>query len=288
MCKVSARELLFWIQKITNRYGDNDSLYLLLDLEGGISKRDLNSIKISPVSNIELKKSLYNLELMWEDHIQNNTPIQYLCQKTYWRDFELEVSKNVLIPRVETEQLIEISLNICPNKENILFADLGTGSGAIGIALAVKKPSWKGFCTDIDKNAIEIARKNFKRISKNTNLDFYCGNWWEPLLDFAGNIDIAISNPPYIPNDLYENLSLSVKNFEPKISLTGGNDGLIHIRKIIQDAPEFLKKGGWLILENHFDQGHEIKNLFLRNGFGSIKIIKDYFGIGRFTIGRYK
>ena len=101
-------------------------------------------------------------------------------------------------------------------------------------------------------------------------------------------MDLAISNPPYIPRDTYEKLPKEVKYFEPKVALLGGEDGLKHIREIIRKAPAFLKNKGWLILENHFDQSEKVKQLLIKSKFTSIKIVKDFSGIGRFTIGRYK
>ena len=119
-------------------------------------------------------------------------------------------------------------------------------------------------------------------------MKFCCGHWWTPLESFKGKLDLAISNPPYIPKKIYEELSKEVKNFEPKIALMGGEDGLDHIREIIQKAPLFLKNRGWLILENHFDQGAKVKQLLIKNKFTSVEILNDFSGIGRFTIGRYK
>jgi len=142
--------------------------------------------------------------------------------------------------------------------------------------------------TDIDQDALEIATRNYTNSSKQSNLKFYCGHWWSPLENFKGKLDLAISTPPYIPKDTYEKLPKEVKNFEPKVALLGGEDGLKHFREIIQKAPLFLKKKGWLILENHFDQGEKVKQLLLKNKFTSIEIVKDLSGIGRFTIGRYK
>ena len=101
-------------------------------------------------------------------------------------------------------------------------------------------------------------------------------------------INLVVSNPPYIPRKVYESLPSSVMDFEPKKALYGGEDGLSHIKQIISDAPKFLVKGGWIILENHFDQSKKIKNLLQEYGFNSMKTINDSFGIGRFTIGRYK
>ena len=149
-------------------------------------------------------------------------------------------------------------------------------------------PNWSGIATDIDKSAIEIASRNFKTNSNQSNLKFYNGNWWDPLENFKGEIDFAVANPPYIPQDTYEVLPIEVKNFEPKLALLGGKEGLDHINQIIHNAPQYLKKKGWLLIENHFDQGDKVKKLFLENRFTSVKVLKDFSGIGRFTIGRYK
>ena len=117
---------------------------------------------------------------------------------------------------------------------------------------------------------------------------FISGHWWTACESVKGKLDLAISNPPYIPKNIYENLPKEVKNFEPKIALLGGEDGLDHIREIIQKAPFFLRERGWLILENHFDQGEKVKELFIENKFKSVEILSDLSGVGRFTIGRYK
>jgi len=202
---------------------------------------------------------------------------------------KLKVSNKVLIPRPETELIVDIVLNKFRKKsEKLFFAELGTGSGAISIALVLAYPFSEGVATDIDQDALEIANKNFINSSKKSNLKFYCGNWWSPLESFKGKLDLAISNPPYIPRETYEKLPKEVKNFEPKVALLGGEDGLKHIREIIHKAPLFLKDNGWLILENHFDQSEKVKQLLIKNKFTSIEIVKDLSGIGRFTIGRYK
>ena len=201
----------------------------------------------------------------------------------------MKVSNKVLIPRPETEMMIEIITERFKNKnEKITFVDLGTGSGAIGISLALLNPKWNGLATDIDKNAIQIASRNFTKNSNQSNLKFYIGNWWNPLENFKGEIDLAVANPPYIPLEKYKELPKEVKKFEPRIALLGGKDGLEHIKEIVSYAPSYLKEKGFLIIENHFDQGDRVKELFLENRFTSVKILKDLSGIGRFTIGRYK
>ena len=289
MLSISVKEFLFWKKKQLSKGGDRESFAILLDCIGGISTRDLYLANINPEKNLTLKKNLEFLESVWDDHLLKSCPIQYLCGITFWRDLKLKVTNKVLIPRPETELIVDIVFNIFRNKsEKLYFAELGTGSGAISIALALAYPFSNGVATDIDQDALEIASKNYINSSQQSNLKFYCGNWWSPLESFKGKLDLAISNPPYIPRDTYEKLPKEVKNFEPKIALLGGDDGLKHIREIILKAPLFLKEKGWLILENHFDQSEKVKQLLIKSKFTSIEIVKDLSGIGRFTIGRYK
>ncbi len=288
MFKVSAKELFLWLKDTNSKRVKKDALYFLLDIKGGISKQDLNLLRINSRKDIYLDVSLNQLDLYWNEFINKDVPIQYLCKTTYWRNLRLKVSNDILIPRKETEQIVDIAKDICGIKKKVLFADLGTGSGAIAISLAVSNRNWTGLATDINIKALDIAKDNFQELCRNANLKFYCGDWWKPLDNYSGKIEIAVSNPPYIPIEVYEGLPTIIKKYEPEIALNGGKDGLKHIHNIIKFAPNYLKKGGWLILENHFDQSNQISNLFKQNGFESIQIINDYSGIGRFTLARYK
>jgi release factor glutamine methyltransferase len=290
MLRISVEELLFWKKKQLLKGGDNQSLSFLLDSLGGISSRDLNWAGINSKNILYLRKELDYLESIWEEHLLTSSPIQYLCGITFWRNLKLKVTDKVLIPRPETELIVDIVFKIFGNKsQKLFFAELGTGSGAISIALALTYPLWDGIATDIDRDALEIASKNYKKnASKSSNLRFYCGHWWTPFESFKGKLDLVISNPPYIPIDTYKKLPKEVKEFEPKIALLGGDDGLKHIKEIIQKAPLFLREKGWLILENHFDQGEKVKQLLLKTKFTSVEIVNDLSGVGRFTIGRYK
>jgi len=289
MLIISAKEFLLWKKKQLHKGGDIKSFELLLDLIAGISVDEINLIKINSDKQLNLKKNLDYLESIWEKHIFDSVPIQYLCGFTFWRNLKLKVSNKVLIPRSETELIVDIVLKIFKNKsQKLIFAELGTGSGAISISLSLERPLWQGIATDIDKYALDIASKNFKYSSKQSNLKFVVGHWWNPLEKFKGNLDLVISNPPYVPKKVYERLPREVKNFEPKLALIGGEDGLEHIREIIKYAPIYLKKNGWLIIENHFDQSPKIKQMFFENGFTSVEVFEDFSGIGRFTFGRYK
>ena len=289
MCTLSSEEFFLWKDDQISRGGDEESLFLLIDFLGGISKKDFNLLKLKQVSNIKTKTNLNLLSIYWDEHLKTSIPIQHMIKNCYWRDLKLHVSNKVLIPRSETELIIDIVSDLLINKsKKIIFADLGTGSGAIGIALAINNPNWDGIATDIDQKALEIAKKNFEMCSNQSNLSFYCGNWWNPLDNYKGILDLAIANPPYIPSSVYENLPIGVKNFEPKTALWGGEDGLDHIEQIIHNAPRYLKEKGWLLLENHYDQAKKVKKLFQKNDFTSVEVVKDLSGIGRFTIGRYK
>jgi len=289
MLCISVEEFLFWRKKQLSKGGDQQTFAVLLDGMGGLSSNDINLITINPQGILYLKENLDFLESVWEDYLLRSCPIQYLCGITFWRNLKLKVTNKVLIPRPETELIVDIVFNIFRRKsEKLLFTELGTGSGAISIALALAYPLCDVVATDIDQEALEIAKKNYINSSKQSNLKFYCGDWWSPLEKFKGKFDLAISNPPYIPKDTYEKLPKEVKNFEPKVALLGGEDGLKHIREIIQKAPLFLKEKGWLILENHYDQSEKVKQLLIKNKFTSIEIVKDLSDIGRFTIGRYK
>ena len=289
MHSVSAKDFLLWKENQLKKGGDKQSLDFLIDGLGGVSINKLNTIKIRTETNIKIKVKLDFLESIWEEHLRTFKPIQYLVGFSYWRDLKLTVSDKVLIPRSESELIIEIISEKFKNiDKKITFVDLGTGSGALSIALALANPNWEGIAIDIDQDAIKLASENFAKFSNHPNLKFYCGNWWHPLVNLKLKVDLAVSNPPYIPRKVYENLPIEVKNFEPKIALLGGEDGLENIKKIIEHAPLFLKEKGFLLIENHFDQGSRVKKLFSENGFNSVHLLKDLSGIGRFTIGRYK
>ena len=138
MLCISVKEFLLWKKKQLSKGGDQQSFEVLIDCVGDISTRDLNLKILNPNGKLHLKKNLEFLESVWEDHLLNSSPIQYLCGITFWRDLKLKVTNKVLIPRPETELIVDIVFNIFKKKsEKLVFAELGTGSGAISIALAL-------------------------------------------------------------------------------------------------------------------------------------------------------
>ena len=172
MLSISVKEFLFWKKKQLSKGGDNQSFALLLNCIGGISTSDLNLWSINSEDKLYLKKNLEYLESIWDDHLLNSSPLQYLCGITFWRDLKLKVTDKVLIPRPETELIVDIVSKILGKEsKNLLFAELGTGSGAISIALALAYPLWNGIATDIDQDVLEIATKNYMNSCKQSNLN---------------------------------------------------------------------------------------------------------------------
>ncbi len=260
----------------------------LLDIAAGVSWGKLQKIILNPEHFVSLEISIYELEVIWESHLKDQTPLQYLISKCPWRDFELEASAEALIPRQETEFLIDLALKKVIDINSGRWADLGTGSGPLAVSLAKSLPNWNGHAVDISKNALHLAKRNLKSIAPNANVRFSLGDWWEPLKRWWGSFDLVLSNPPYIPSALIEKLDPVVKNHEPLIALDGGKDGMNAIKQIINGASNALAKGGWLILENHYDQSEKITNIMQNIGMEEVSFEKDLSGIKRYAICRKK
>ena len=279
---------LKWRRKMIMLGGRKVDFDWLLYMAAGVSWAKLQSIILNPETFISLDISTDELEVIWESHLKDQTPLQYLISKCPWRDIELEVSSEALIPRQETEFLIDVALKKITNVDCGRWADLGTGSGAIAVSLAKSLSDWNGHATDISNEALELAKRNLKSILPNANVRFSLGDWWEPLTRWRGRFDLVLSNPPYIPSDLIEKLEPVVKNHEPIIALDGGEDGMNASRKIILGALNGLAKGGWLILEHHYDQSEKITSFMKNIGMEEVSFEKDLSGIKRYAICRRK
>ena len=209
-------------------------------------------------------------------------PVAYLLRKRefYGRDFE--VSDAVLIPRPETETLIEAALARLTPTASIL--ELGTGSGAIAVTLAAQRPEARLVATETSKGALEIARRNAQRHGCAERIEFLQGSWYAP----AGNrrFDLVISNPPYVAAQ-DPHLARGDLRFEPRQALTDGSrDGLDSIRAIVRDAPAHLRKGGWLLFEHGYDQADACRALLAAAGFADILSLPDLAGIARVAGGK--
>jgi release factor glutamine methyltransferase len=205
-------------------------------------------------------------------------------QKEFW-SLPFRVTPAVLIPRPETECLVEAALERYPGNDAIQVLELGTGSGAISVALARERTNWHFQASDISFEALEVARENARRLLEADNIEFCSGSWFEPFEAQEGFFDLVIANPPYISVGDLAGLEPEVRLFEPSTALDGGADGLTYLRHIIQTAPDFLKPSGWLILEMGYDQGRAVEALGHRCGaYQFIEVAKDYSGLDRVAL----
>jgi release factor glutamine methyltransferase len=202
-------------------------------------------------------------------------------QKEFW-SLPLQVSPDVLIPRPETECLVESVLEKLPADDVVNVLELGVGSGAISIALAHERPQWRFWASDISHRAIGIAHANTGRLLPMTVIRFFVGRWFEALDAQASAFDLIVSNPPYIPTAQLDRLQPEVRTFEPYRALDGGPDGMESLAQIIDTAHSYLKPGGWLILEMGHDQQSRVQERARCYGaYDCVDFRNDYSGYCR-------
>ncbi|WP_397608169.1 peptide chain release factor N(5)-glutamine methyltransferase [Silanimonas sp.] len=211
-------------------------------------------------------------------------PVAYLVgQRGFWR-FDLEVTPDTLIPRADTECLVEQALARLPNDRPLRLLDLGTGTGAIALALANERPRAGVVAVDLSPGAAAVARRNALRVGVAERVEVREGAWFAPV---AGErFDLIASNPPYIEDD-DPHLAEGDLRFEPRSALASGADGLDDLRLIVRDAPAHLRPGGWLLVEHGWQQGTAVRALFDAAGFNDIGTVGDLEGRDRVTLGRH-
>lgn len=212
-------------------------------------------------------------------------PIAYLTgSKAFW-NFDLKVTADVLVPRPETELLVEIMLERLDSNK-YLIADLGTGSGAIALALASERPEWQVVATDINAAALTIASENAENLKLN-NIEFRKGSWTEALKDGkdSEHYDAIVSNPPYI-DKADTHLKQGDVRFEPVQALVAEEQGLADLKQIAAQALDKLKPGAILLLEHGFQQGEAVRHLLKQSGYNDIQTYKDIAGLERATMAR--
>ena len=213
----------------------------------------------------------------WADSLRNDVPFAYLAGEQEFWGLKLAVSRNVLVPRPETELLVECALTLIKSGTNIL--DLGTGSGAIALAIASERPDIKVTGSDISIDALLVAKKN--SMSLDIDVTLKQSSWFESL---TGHWQIIVSNPPYIdPGDPH----LKHLHAEPQQALIADEQGVADLRKIIAEAPNYLKNKGWLLLEHGFDQAQQVRLLLEQSGFQAVGSHRDLANIERVTLGQY-
>ncbi|KPW92284.1 Release factor glutamine methyltransferase [Pseudomonas syringae pv. cerasicola] len=208
-------------------------------------------------------------------------PVAYILgQQGFWK-LDLEVAPHTLIPRPETEMLVEAALELAPAFAPAKVLDLGTGTGAIALALANERQQWKVTAVDRVPEAVALAELNRQRLQLD-NAQVLNSHWFSALE--GQQFDLIISNPPYIA-DADPHLSAGDVRFEPSSALTAGSDGLDDLRTIIADAPVHLSADGWLLLEHGYDQGPAVRELLIRHGFERIQTRRDLGEHERITFG---
>ena len=260
-----------------------------------LTELDSLTLKLKNYQNqqkINSKVSLAELNNLWQLRTQKRCPIQYLLGECYWRNFRLQVTADVLIPRPETELIIDIAQEIAqtyPNLSEGDFLDLGTGSGAIALGLASIFPHGQIYAIDKSKQALTVAQENALRYNLTSRITFCHGSWFEPVQDKKNSFAMIVSNPPYIPSELVLQLQSEVVNHEPIMALDGGKDGLNDIRYLINCAPDYLSEQGFILLEIMAGQGEEVKQLFRANSnYMNINIHYDLANLDRFVVAQLK
>lgn len=213
-------------------------------------------------------------------------PIQYIIKEKEFMGLDFYIEEGVLIPRPDTEVIVEYILAYIdknhPN-ENIKVLDIGIGSGAIGLSVAYYRKNTYVYGVDISPKALKVAGINRDRF-KLTNVKLLESNLFERI-DKEEKFHIIASNPPYIPTDSIDSLQEEVKDYEPRIALDGGREGMEFYKRIVPESKEYLQERGLLIFEIGFDQGRAVEDLMIAEGFKDVKILKDLQGLDRAVLG---
>ncbi len=294
MSTVSGQNLAEWRRQareaaIAAKISPEEVDWLLMEVSGldRLSLR-LNCSGSSP--QIALNLSLEELSVLWQRRLREKIPLQYLVGVTPWRNLSLKVSPSVLIPRPETEEIIDIAVKYAQKSLNNhlksgIWVDLGTGSGAIALGLAQVFPQASIYGVDMSAEALKIAQENVDHLGYGQNIQLYQGNWWYPLPFLQGQVAGMVSNPPYIPTSLIPTLQKEVADFEPQLALDGGEDGLMAIRHLVKTAPLYLVSGGLWLIEMMSGQGNAVKELLENQGdYEGIEILADISGSQRFAL----
>lgn len=207
-------------------------------------------------------------------------PLQHLTGEQEFMGLSFAVNERVLIPRQDTELLVEEALKRLRPGARVL--DLCTGSGCIAISLKKIRPDLDVTASDLSGQALEIARENAKRLR--ADVDFVQSDLLEEL---SGAFDMILSNPPYIPTKTIDTLMEEVRFHDPKMALDGGADGLFFYRRIIAESKSHLTRGGWLIFEIGHDQGETVSHMMMEGSYTGVRVIKDLSGLDRVVVGTW-
>ncbi len=212
---------------------------------------------------------------------RHHEPVAYLRGHREFFGHDLRVDPRVLIPRPDTETLVEEALARTRDKDMYgRMADLCTGSGNVAIAFARARPTWRVIGSDISDGAVALARDNAVRLGSAWNVSFVSGDLFEPLVPFAP-FDLLTANPPYIPSEDLDTLDPGIRDHEPRLALDGGRDGMDVLRRIVERAPAIVVERGVVAVEIGADQGEGVRELMIRAGWAEVKVQRDLGGRDR-------
>ncbi len=283
MAQVDGATVWRWYRAVTTEVVAAEWLLQALSDVDKISLR-LETLIDRPV--VQLDRPWSEILELWQQYLTRRVPLQYLVGKAAWRDWELKVSPAVLIPRPETELMIDLVLeHTAVAWQCGHWLDLGTGSGAIAIGLVTALPQATIHAVDASAAALAIARENIATAGFTDHVHLYQGSWWQPLGHLAGQVSGMVANPPYIPTALVADLQPEVAWHEPHLALDGGSDGLVAIRELVAMAPNFLVPGGLWLVEMMAGQGVAVIELLQEQGqYRDMQILYDWAGFDRFVV----
>lgn len=250
---------------------------MLLQACTGYSRSQLITCDQTTLSDLQLQQLKH-----WQHRREAGEPMAYILGQREFYGRMFTVSPAVLIPRPETEHLLEAALEKLP--ENGRIWDLGTGSGAVAITIQLERPDVRVYASDVSAAALEIAQCNATQLQ--AKISFRLGSWFEARSEEMSDFDVLVSNPPYIEaNDPH--LQQNGLPYEPSLALTDFADGLSCIRELAAGAKQVLKCGGWLILEHGYNQGEAVRQILHHHQFSLIQTLPDLAGLDRITLGQY-
>ena len=261
-----------------------------------LSKLDRLALRLRSTTSptIPARIALEEFDRRWQQRCHDRIPVQYLAGFTTWRSFELRVTPDVLIPRPETEAIVDLAIEAVGDQRagNLdgHWVDLGTGSGAIAIGLArefaARSANAVVHASDTSAAALAIARQNAEACGVADRITFHQGSWFDPFRGSGLKFRAIISNPPYIPAATVDRLAPEVRDREPRLALDGGDSGLDCLSVLIEQAPHWLEAGGVWLVEHEARQGQVLRDRLRDRGYRDVRTVCDLAGLDRFAIAR--